>query len=131
MKKRKALIVEDEYIGALGLVDMFELWDWDVCPIASTGEKALEIAEREKPDIVLMDVSLHGSLSGADAARLIRQRFGIPVVFMSGYSEDEVRQLAGGKGEFHFIGKPLDPEMVKEAIENVLARKKRSRNLKN
>jgi CheY-like chemotaxis protein len=129
MRKKKALIVDDEYIGAVGLADMLEREDWDVCPIASTGEKALEIAGKERPDIVLMDVSLHGGLSGVETAKLIKERFGLPVIFMSGYSEDRVRELeeeAGlKKGSFHFIGKPLYPELVKEALATVDAKENR------
>jgi len=54
---------------------------YEVCSLASSGEKAIQITKKEKPDIVLMDVRLRGELSGIDTAKEIRSHFGIPSVY--------------------------------------------------
>lgn len=108
MGKKKILVVEDEYVAALGLAEMLELWDYGVCEIASTGEDAISIAERERPDIILIDVGLHGKISGIQAAREINRRLGLPAIIISGYSEERIREQIDLGGPFYYVGKPLD-----------------------
>ena len=107
-QRKKILIVEDEYVGALSLSEMLGHQGYDVCEIASTGKGAVRIAGKERPDIVLMDIGLTGKMTGIEAAKEINCRFGIPIIFMSGYLESEVRKQIDLCGPFRFIDKPLD-----------------------
>jgi len=99
---RRVLIVEDEVLVGMMLARKIEAAGLSVCDVVGTGEEAVEAVAREKPGVLLMDVSLGGEMDGIDAARLIRGRFDIPVVFFTGYNRDrgllaraeEVRALA-------------------------------------
>lgn len=116
MKKKKILIVEDEYISAMGLEEELHDRNYETCEIAGSGKDAIRIAERERPDIVLMDIGLPGKINGIEAAKKINCRLKIPVIFISGYSEKEVKQL-DLCGPIHFIRKPVDFD----ELETVLA----------
>ncbi len=120
MRRKKILIVEDEYVGALSLADLLDLWGYEVCEIASTGEDAIAAADGEKPDIILMDVNLNGQIDGVRAAKEIRGRSFTPVVFMSGYELERIRELMAQvelNGQFHILTKPVDFDN----LENILA----------
>ncbi len=111
MKRKKILIVEDEFVGALSLADLLDLWGYEVCEIASTGEDAIAWADGAKPDIILMDVNLHGQIDGIHAAKEITNRSFIPVVFMTGYEVEKIREQLESmelSGQFHILSKPID-----------------------
>jgi len=124
MKKVKVLIVEDEILTAEALrLDLEEI-GFEVCAAESSGEKAIETAERARPDIVLMDVRLHGRISGFEAAKKIRSRFDIPIIFMSGYSEQEVREKVGQiDAGFRIVCKPVSHLEIKDAVDSLLKEK--------
>jgi CheY-like chemotaxis protein len=119
--KKKILIVEDEYVGALSLADLLGSWGYGVCEIAGTGEEAVQITKREGPDIILMDVSLHGGMSGIEAAKTISCQFHVPVLFMSGYSEDVIKKRVDLCGTFQFLEKPINFEELEEKLKSMLA----------
>lgn len=85
---RIVLIVEDEVLVGMMLARKIAAFGFTVCAVVTTGEDGLEVAERERPGVILMDVSLAGELDGLEAARLVRDRLGIPVVFFTGYNRD-------------------------------------------
>jgi len=85
---RIVLIVEDEVLVGMMLARKIEEFGFTVCAVVTTGEEGLEVAEREKPGVILMDVSLGGEMDGIDTARLVKERLGIPVVFFTGYNRD-------------------------------------------
>ena len=124
MKKAKILIVEDEIISAAALRSDLKGMGYDVCALASTGWKAIEIAENEHPDVVLMDVRLRGDMDGIEASKEILSRVGVPSIFMSGYSIEAVKKRMGSAESFRLISKPVEAEDVKEAIDSVLRERK-------
>jgi two-component system, response regulator PdtaR len=81
MEKARILIVEDETVIALGIESKLKILGYEATSIVNSGEKAIEKAESEKPDIILMDIRLKGEMDGIEAAEVIRNKFGIPVIF--------------------------------------------------
>jgi DNA-binding response OmpR family regulator len=122
--KNKILIVEDEIVQAMFLGKILELWDIEICEIATSGEEAVKEAEIQKPDLVLMDISIHGKISGIEAAGRIRSRLGIPVIFLSGHSDEETRLKAYDARPAGYFVKPLDYNKLEEAIMLILHQKK-------
>ena len=98
---------------------LFELWGYQVCEIASSGEDALKEAEVERPDLVVIDIRIHGKMSGIEAAGMIRRQFRIPVIFMTGYSDEETRQKAGAVNPAGYFIKPINYEKLKEALKSI------------
>ena len=119
MEKVKILIVEDEAITAEDLRIKLQKMGYEVCALAPTGEKAIEIAEKERPDVALMDIRLRGDMNGFVAAGEIKRRFGIPSIYMSGYAEEKIKAGAITKNPFGFLSKPVNGDELKEAIDAI------------
>jgi two-component system, response regulator PdtaR len=87
--RRRALIVEDEFLIALDLeADMCAL-GFDVCGLAPSASKARSLAMSNQPDVVLMDVNLEGGREGIEAARWLREVCETAVVFVTSYNDDD------------------------------------------
>jgi DNA-binding NarL/FixJ family response regulator len=108
MGKPRILVVEDEFIVAFELKVALEEMGYAVCGMVSSGEEAIDCAEREQPDCVLMDVSLKGEMDGIQAARHIRVRFGARIAFLSGYPAEEMMRRAADIQPIGFFVKPLE-----------------------
>jgi CheY-like chemotaxis protein len=124
MSKIRVQIVEDEIFTAEALkFDLVEV-GFEVCELASSGEEAIAIAEKEQPDVVLMDLRLYGKMNGIEAAKIIHERFSIPLIFMSGYSKKEIRERVG-KTVFPFrvVEKPVLVFEIMEAMEFLMKEK--------
>jgi DNA-binding response OmpR family regulator len=70
----RVLVVEDEALIALSLADMLESMGFTVCGTADNVRSAVDMADRDAPDLVLMDIRLRGKGDGIDAARQICER---------------------------------------------------------
>lgn len=121
--KTRILIVEDEIITAMSLQHLLELWGYVTCGQASSGAEAVEKADSEKPDIMLIDVSLSGNINGIAAAREIRSRLNIPVIFITGYSDKETMKEIEDIGPAGCFVKPVDFDKLKITLDSI-ARKR-------
>ena len=116
----KILVVEDDGVTALSLQDVLRRLEHDVVALASTGREAIMLAETEQPDIILMDIWLAGPMSGIEAARQIRQRLDIPIVFVTAHSDESTLRQAQGAQPYGFVLKPFDQNDLRVAIEVAL-----------
>ncbi|HQT96979.1 MAG: response regulator [Desulfobacteria bacterium] len=116
---RNVLIVEDEIINAMALAEAIPLWGYNVVGMVTSGEDAIGFAESLKPDVVLMDISIHGAIDGLGAAREIIGRLGIPVVFMTGYDDEDTVMAAKALQPVAFLVKPLDPTLLQEILQGI------------
>jgi PleD family two-component response regulator len=112
------LIVDDEPINIDLLVDSFEC-DYEVLA-ATDGKTALEKAQRERPDLILLDVLMPG-IDGYEVCRRLkgnRETQNIPVIFITALSggADEIRGLELGARDY--LTKPIDPPSVKARVNN-------------
>ena len=88
MDQKKVMIVEDEVIVGLDLTKKLEHLGYRVVPnVIRYGEEVLQAAEKEKPDLIIMDVRLKGEKDGTEAARIIREKLGLPIIFLTAYSD--------------------------------------------
>jgi DNA-binding NarL/FixJ family response regulator len=117
----KVLIVDDEVITAMSLRVSLERSGYEICELVSTGERAVVVAETESPDVVIMDINLAGRMDGLEAARIICSRRKTPIVFLTGYTDDEVVENIRAVEGSVCIVKPADPDEVMRAIEMILA----------
>jgi len=116
----RILVVEDDGVTALSLQDLLRRLEHDVVGLASTGREAITLAEAEQPDIILMDIWLAGPMSGIEAARQIRQRLDIPIVFVTAHSDESTLRQAQGAQPYGFVLKPFDQNDLRVAIEVAL-----------
>jgi CheY-like chemotaxis protein len=117
----RVLIVEDEILNAMALETLLAIWGYDVAGTVTGGEEAIRASEAERPDAVLMDVTIHGSLDGLAAAREIIGRLGIPVIFMSGHDDPETLRRAGELQPYAYLVKPLDESMLMDCLARLMA----------
>jgi CheY-like chemotaxis protein len=97
---------------------------------AENGEEAVVAAEREHPDLIIMDVMMPG-MNGLDATQQIRQYQALertPIVAVSAYGADEYRSLALEAGCNEYVSTPFDPATLAELIESLLSAKPSSSN---
>ncbi len=118
--RTKILIVEDESVTAMSMADLLDLWGYEACEPAPSGKDALRVAEAEKPSLAILDIKLRGEMSGIELAVRLRERFGIPVVFISGYADEAIRRQAEEAGASGYILKPFDLSDLKTVLEQVL-----------
>jgi len=134
MAKSRILVVEDEAIVAMGIKQKLEELDYEVVDIVFTGEDAVETALREKPDLILMDIVLKGSMDGIEAAGKIRNRLDIPVIYLTAYSDEEVLERARITEPYGYIIKPFKKSELNANLEMALYKhaedQQKSENLK-
>lgn len=111
----RILIVEDEAIIAFTMDDALTAAGHVVVGIARDEEAAEILAAECRPDLALVDLRLADGASGATAARLLRERHGIPSIFVSGNPLD-CRQVSGGLGVLGCLSKPFNDDDLKEAV---------------
>jgi PAS domain S-box-containing protein len=126
----KILIVEDEAITALDIQGLLEDMDFEVVSTASTGMEAIQKAEDLKPDLILMDITLKGEIDGIEAAKKIIALFNIPVIYLTGYSDQKTFERIKLTRPYGFVSKPISYDELKLSIETALYKHKLDRKLK-
>src|SRR5574338_340603 len=122
--KVKILIVEDENIVAIDLKKTLENLDYEIIDIVRSGEKAIQKAVELGPGLILMDIMLEGELTGIDAAREIRNRKDIPVIYLTAYANQSTLSQAKLTQPFGYIIKPFDEKNLVSTIEMALYKHK-------
>ncbi len=117
----RSLIVEDDQIIAADLRLKLQALGHEVIGIAISGEEAIALAERFKPDLVLMDIQLDTAMRGGEAARIIQQRTGASIVFVSAFPNAAVPgESAGTAGVRIYLAKPFSSVQLEAAVESAL-----------
>lgn len=130
MAKVKILVVEDEYSQAELIQDILINFEYDVPVVVPSGEEAIEKAEQTCPDLVLMDITLKGEMDGIEAAKQIRDRYNIPVIYLTGHAEEDLLQRAKITEPFGYILKPFKAEELHTTVEMALYKHKTENELK-
>lgn len=121
MSNIKTLIVEDELIIAEDMKGMLKEMQHDVIGIASDCDEAEGILSREIPDIVLVDIHLRGGDDGISLAQTIREKYDIPIVFITSYSDKTTVDRAKKVKPEGYIVKPFEKADLYTAIEIALS----------
>ncbi|HEY3363327.1 MAG TPA: response regulator [Methanosarcina sp.] len=127
MANGRILIVEDEHIVAIGIKRMLKDLGYVVTGIASSGEDAIAKAESTFPDLVLMDIMLKGDMDGVEAAREIKEKFEIPIVYLTAYSDNEILERAKITEPLGYIIKPFDEKDLYSNIEVALHKHRKNK----
>jgi CheY-like chemotaxis protein len=90
---------------------------------AENGQQAVEAAQREQPDLIIMDMMMPG-VDGLDATRQIREYHSLqatPIVAVSAYGAEQYRHKALDAGCNEYVPTPFDPDALSNLIEKLLA----------
>lgn len=104
--KKRILIVEDQFIEANNLQMILEKAGYLVCSIARSVPVAMEVIDKERPDLVLLDIFLQGNLTGIDLARKLREK-NIGFVYLSANSNKKTLDEAKVTRPYGFLVKPF------------------------
>jgi CheY-like chemotaxis protein len=118
MEKQKILVVEDEGIVSIDIRNILKKLGYSVPAVAFSGEEAISKAEETKPDLILMDIGLKGEIDGVEAAIKICDKHNIPVIFLTGFADDNTIQRAKTAKPAGYIIKPINEIELKKSIED-------------
>ncbi len=117
----RVVVAEDEALIRLDLVEMLTEAGYEVVGQAGDGEAAISITEKEKPDLVVMDVKMP-KLDGISAAERIANQRIAPVVILTAFSQRDLVERARDAGAMAYLTKPFTIEDLMPAIELAVSR---------
>ena len=120
MSKARILVVEDEVIIAMEIENSLLNLGYEVISVVDNGDKAIQKAEEDKPDLIIMDIRIKGDKDGIETAEVIRNNFEIPVVFSTAYLDESRIERAKITMPFGYILKPLQERDLKITLEMAL-----------
>jgi AmiR/NasT family two-component response regulator len=115
----RIFIVEDEMINALSLKKELQRAGFQVCGMAVNSATAVAGVTESWPDLVLLDINLGAAPNGIETSRLIRKRHAVPIIFMTGYGDREIRRQAEALAPLAILDKPLDIPLLLELLEEI------------
>ncbi|MGB9607803.1 MAG: ANTAR domain-containing response regulator [bacterium] len=116
----RILIADDEAVIRMDLREMLEESGYEVVGEAGDGEKAVEIGERVKPDLAILDIKMP-KMNGLEAgAKLMEQ--GVAVLLLTAYTDKEFIERAKDIGVLAYLVKPFTKGGLVAAIETAIAR---------
>ena len=118
----RILVVEDELLVGLDIACTLEEHGYEVVDVVDNGDRALATAAREHPDLVLMDITIRGTMDGIQAAEALRAAGGAPVVFVTSYTEGPLRERAEATRPAGYVTKPFSPPELERAVRSALCR---------
>ncbi len=116
--KKKILVVEDEAFTAMMLCENLARTGYQVFRPVSTGEEAVKSALEDNPDVILMDIHLAGSIDGIEAAEKISEKKTIPIIFMTGYTNQDFIERTKNLRPVTYVNKPINISEMEKIIES-------------
>lgn len=120
MAKTSVLVVEDESIVAKDIQNSLKKLGYTVPSVENSGEDAIDAAGQHRPDLILMDIMLKGDISGIEAAEQIKNRYQIPVIFLTAYADESTLSKAKVTEPYGYIIKPFKEIDLHTSIEMAL-----------
>ena len=114
------MIVEDERITAEDLRDILTHLGYQVTGVAVSGAEAISLAGASKPDLALMDIRIKGDMDGIDTARSLRERFKVPVIYLTAHADRDTLDRARFAEPLGYIVKPFQENELRASIEMAL-----------
>lgn len=127
MSKNNILVVEDEAIVSKDIQQSLKKLGYNIVGASATGEKAIELANEHKPDLVLMDIMLKGDMSGIDTAEKIKETLNIPVIYLTAYADENTLSKAKVTEPYGYIIKPFKEIDLHTSIEMALYKHSKER----
>lgn len=126
----RIMVVEDDAIVASQLQRILHKMDFASIGPVATGGEAIELALRELPDCILMDIKLKGELSGIETADLIHKKAEIPVIYLTAYADHETIERSKDSHTYGFLTKPIRDKELGAMIETAIYKSSTDRSLK-
>ncbi len=120
MSNVRIMIVEDEWVVSDDLQRSLKMLGYAVSSVVGYGENAVKKAEKDRPDLILMDIMLKGEMDGIEAASQIHSRFNIPIIYLTAYDNKSALERAKISEPFWYMIKPFKERELHTTIEMAL-----------
>lgn len=117
MKKAEILIVEDDLLTANVIQKYLTRYGYDVTAIAPNATETFKELEKVKPDLILMDIFLRNSIDGIEIAQQIKDKYDIPIIYLTADSSEETVARAKITEPFGYLVKPVDSKILITNVE--------------
>ncbi len=122
-RKAKVLVVEDEKIIARDIESTLKRIGHESAGSVAKGEEAVSLAGKLNPDLILMDITLKGDMDGIEAAKIINETLGIPVIYITAHQDEDTIEKTKETNPYGYITKPLDDRDLGTAINSAVYRR--------
>ncbi len=112
----KILIVENEMLVAWHIQEALEKLGHNIIASVTSGMEAIQVPAAIKPDLVLMDIQLEDNFDGIAAAKEIRDRYDIPVIYLTAHSDEDTLKRALNTNPFGYLIKPFQEKQLYTTI---------------
>lgn len=119
-KNCRIMVVEDENIIAMDIRQRLETLGYQVVAQFGSGTDAICALADSRPDLILMDIGLKGSMDGIQTAEQIRIQFDLPVIFLTSFSDQATLERASQSEPYGYIVKPFEEHELAIAVEMAL-----------
>jgi CheY-like chemotaxis protein len=116
-------IVEDEMVFQMFMRRLLSRMGHTVVGFSTCADEAIALITEIHPDLVVMDINLCGSVDGIEAAEMLNEKCVVPVLFLTGYDNDEVRQRAMKTNPVWYLTKPYSLETLENMLNKVNSEK--------
>ncbi len=130
MTGKKILLVEDDLITVKIIKQLLDLTGYQCSGVADSAEACLLSIKENRPDLVLMDISLQGKHDGIYAANKVRELYSIPVIFLTATEEEHVLEKAKHSQPYGYLIKPVNHRDLNSTIEIALYKHEVEQNLR-
>ena len=120
MTKQRILIVEDEGIAALEMKEFLETHGYETGAPADSANKVVEEVIKNNIDLILMDINLKNFLDGIDAAQRVQLMKEIPVIYLTAYPSETIKERAEKTNPVAYLEKPVHMGELLELIKVTL-----------
>ncbi len=119
-QKIRALIIEDETLIAEEIQSTLELLGYSVVGRIINGDRAMDAIANLRPDVILLDIHIKGTLNGIDLAHIIRTKYRIPFLFLTAYADQNTLEKAKMTMPYGYILKPFNETGLRVNLEMAL-----------
>jgi len=120
MDRKSVLIIEDEMIHGMLLRSSIENSGYRVVDVISRGEDAVIAALDHRPDLIISDILLKGTITGVEAIEQILNHVTVPFIFLTAINDSRIMDQATETSPSAIINKPYDMKMLMETIDSLL-----------
>jgi PAS domain S-box-containing protein len=117
MERARVLIAEDEAIIAMDLAAELEKLGHSVTAIVASGDEALRSVMHDPPDLVLMDITLKGQMTGIETAQRLKETTDIPVIYLTSHADTATIRQATLTGPIGYVLKPFNERELHATIQ--------------
>lgn len=108
-RRNAILVVEDEPQVCAYICDVLVTLGYELLGSSASAVEALALAEAEPPRIAVVDIQLAGPMDGIELAKILRERFDVLTIFLSGAADFETMKRVQAFGPLGFLRKPFRP----------------------